>query len=132
MNLGEAKELLKEMQENCKSKTIYKDEKAEAKAEAIEVVLKELDEKDELLHNTVEYNAVKQKEWILKDIKKDKVIDKMLNLIIRISIRVPGSVFRELKTNGFNDSLCEHCKGKEISCKKCIKDYFYKKVEEQE
>lgn len=77
MDLKEAKELLKEMQENCKSKTIYKDEKAEAKAEAIEVVLKELDEKDELLHNTVEYNAVKQKEWILKDIKKERVIDEM-------------------------------------------------------
>ena len=81
MDIEEAKELLREMQENCKSKTIYKDEKAEAKAEAIGVVLKELDEKDELLHNTVEYNAVKQKEWILKDIKKERVIDEMAQYI---------------------------------------------------
>ena len=42
MNLEKAIKLLKEMQENCKNKTIYKDEKAEAKSEAIEVVLEEL------------------------------------------------------------------------------------------
>lgn len=49
MELEESIKLLKEMQENCKNKTIYKDEKAEAKAEAIEVVLKELDKKDKAI-----------------------------------------------------------------------------------
>ena len=51
MELEEAKKLLKEMQENCKNKTIYKDEKAEAKAEAIEVIL-----------NLTEKNKQKNKE----------------------------------------------------------------------
>lgn len=57
MDLEEAIKLLKEMQENCKSKKAYKDEKAEAKAEAIEVVLNLIEklqkEKDEILNSKV-------------------------------------------------------------------------------
>lgn len=58
MELEEAKKLLREMQENCKNKTIYKDEKAEDKAEAIEIVLNKLDDtekiEDEIANKIIE------------------------------------------------------------------------------
>ena len=42
MDRNTAETLLREMQENCRSKALYKDEKAELKAEAIEFILKSL------------------------------------------------------------------------------------------
>ena len=64
MDLEEAIKLLKEMQENCKNKTIYKDEKAEAKAEAIKVVLKELEylrkELDEYVEKSMPFWWIKE------------------------------------------------------------------------
>lgn len=114
MELEESIKLLKEMQENCKNKTIYKDEKAEAKAEAIEVVLKELEEsKDTDIELYKKLNM------------QERVIDEMAEAI---------------DTSNFDNDTCkqfgkyENCSDfiKEGTCKKCIKDYFYKKVEEQE
>ena len=54
MELVEAIKLLKEMQDNCKNKTTYKDEKAEAKSEAIEVVFKELDKRGYIIKNIID------------------------------------------------------------------------------
>ena len=86
MELEEAIRLLKEMQENCKNKTIYKDEKAEVKAEAIERVLRccetsnedisrEIDNLRACFHEGVEKRNLKI-DYLLKELdKKDKEIE---------------------------------------------------------
>ena len=113
MELEEAIKLLREMQDNCKTKKTYKDDKAEAKAEAIEVVLKELKDSEET------------------DIKlykrlniQDKVIDEMAGMI---NTRDFGDICKQF-------GKYKNCSNyiKEGLCEKCIKEYFYKKVEEQE
>lgn len=95
---------------------------------AIEVVLKELEERIglETERNVLrsEVSALKaDKKYFKKESeKKDKVIDEMAGMI---------------NTHNFDD-ICkefgkyENCSNyiKEGLCKKCIKEYFYKKVED--
>ena len=78
MELEEAIKLLKEMQDNCKNKHTYKDEKAEAKAEAIEVVLKELDKKDKEIERKTEHAKYFSKERN-KKIVRIGALEKKLN-----------------------------------------------------
>ena len=93
MELEQAKEVLKEIQERCRYCTyIENEERDEWKREyqAIEVILKELD-------------------------KKDKVIDEMIDYI-----------------DGMGDTPDILCEDYNEECHKYVKQYFYKKVEEQE
>ena len=170
MDIEEAKELLKEMQENCKSKTIYKDEKAEAKAEAIEVVLKELDEikaendtiksrihiKIERAEHKLRNNISNFKRILLKDkvgTLKDVLFEEYYssekphkyslehmreqNKTLRKDIETKREVINEmaeaLQEEYHSYEPCKMadnigCEG--IKCIDCIKQYFYKKVED--
>lgn len=105
MKLEKAIKLLREMQDNCKTKKTYKDDKAEAKAEAIEVVLKELEE---------------SKDTDIKLYKKlnmqERVIDEMAEDIYDYELAI-----LEDNQRGYGFDNIEE-----------VKQYFYKKVEEQE
>ena len=64
--------------------------------------------------------------------KKDKIIDLMADLIYEISKIFPGTVFHALISNGFDLSKCNgRCQEKFETCKKCIKQYFERKVEDE-
>ena len=116
MKLEKAIEKLREIQDRCRYCTyIQNGEREEWKREyqAIEVVLKELeDSKDTDIELYKKLNM------------QERVIDEMAGMI---------------NTHNFDD-ICkefgkyENCSNyiKEGLCEKCIKDYFYKKVEEQE
>lgn len=72
MELSEAKELLKEMKENAMYLRLYHDEKAQLKVEAIDTVLKALDNsisKDEIRKKIEEINSVDYEN--VKTIKND-------------------------------------------------------------
>lgn len=64
--------------------------------------------------------------------KQNKVIDEIYNAFYEFIDRCPGSGMRLLKDNGFDVDKCDKCviEDDNINCKKCIKQYFIRKVEE--
>lgn len=65
--------------------------------------------------------------------KKDEIIDLMADLIYEISKVYPGTVFHSLTHNGFDLSKCDgSCPEKFKICKDCIKQYFERKIEDEE
>lgn len=117
MELEESIKLLKEMQENCKNKTIYKDEKAEAKAEAIEVVLKEIEylKKNQRLKKDfngekifcLEYDKETLRDMVLeqqeeiKELKSNSISkNKIRELFAKHNINISED---EITVDGYND-----------------------------
>ena len=123
MELEKAIEKLREIQDRCRYGTyIQNGEREEWKREyqAIEVVLKELEESKDT--DIKLYKRLNMQE---------RVIDKMAEFISDIQIYVRQDTYEELMST-FNKKIERESETLEDIHMKCIKEYFYKKVEEQE
>lgn len=105
--------LINEMIKNCRNKKKYYDEKAERKAITLENVLKELQLAKEALKDKCEI-ADERNQLLVENRKKDKIIDEMAKWLYE------------------DDTWFGYGKFKEINTSEKIKQFFLKKVDEQE
>ena len=76
-------------------------------------------------------NRIKQFNIILNLIEKQsKIIDLQINFLYELGVERPGTVFKKLWDNGLDKEKCGYCKDDNLKCTDCIKQYFYRKVEE--
>lgn len=111
--------LLREMQENCRTKRDYIDEKAERKAQAIENVLSEL----ENLQDDLKIHEETSFEFQAENIKLKKIIDLIVEMLNNHEI--DEDICKQMG----KDMNCKNFKNPQ-NCKNCIKKYFEKKVME--
>ena len=66
-----------------------------------------------------------------ENIQLKKQIDLQIEFIYKMWCDYPGSVFKKLKNEGFDDSNCGLCEYSDRNCKICIKQHFEKLAKEK-